>query len=68
MMKFFAIVELLLKIIGQYEQFADHMEAQRKKKRIEKDQARDAAVDQAVKAKTPEEAYAAQDAIVHNKP
>lgn len=64
----FAVIEIVLKLFGLWEQFGIYMDAKRLKDAEEKSQRRDEAVDNAVKATTPEDAYAAQDGVASNEP
>ena len=64
----FAIVALLLKVFGLWEQFGQYMDDKREKERVARDQARDAAVDKQKEAQTEEDFDKAQDAIAGNTP
>lgn len=64
----FSIIQLILKLIGLWEQFMDWSEKKRIADREDRRQQRDKAVDDAVKSQTEEEFNEAQDRISRNLP
>ena len=64
----FLTIEALLKLVGLYNQFMDWSDKRRQAEIEEKEQRRDEAIDKAKEAKTPEEAWDAQEGIVSNEP
>lgn len=64
----FAVIQLLLKAIGLWEQFLDYAEKQKIAEAEKRNQDRNKAVDEQKNAKTEEEFDRAQDKIVDNSP
>lgn len=64
----FAVIELLLKLIGLWGQFSDYVDKKRTAEAEERRQRRDQAVDDLKNAKTEEEFNEAQSRIVNNPP
>lgn len=64
----FAVIEVLLKLMGLYDGFINYLDAKRLAEDEAKRQAREGAVDDAAKAQTPDDAYRAQDGVVSNDP
>ena len=64
----FDLIRLLLAFFGMWEQFCNYTDKVRQAAADKKNQDRDKAVDDATKAKTPEDAWKAQDGIVTNEP
>lgn len=63
-MGFFEIISLILKLIGLWEGMLDFIDKKYTADMEKRRQAREKAVDDAVKAETPDEAFDAQDGIV----
>lgn len=66
--QFFAVVQLLLKLIGLWEQFLSWSDAKRIADAEQNRQERNAAVDEQKTAKTEEDFDKAQDSIVNHIP
>lgn len=64
MTQIFLLITFALKALGYWEDFLDHVEVQRRVDAEKMRQARSLALNDAAKAKTPEEAFAAQKRIV----
>lgn len=64
----FIIIRLILTAFGLWESFLSYGDANREKKRVEKDQKRDKAVDEQKDAQTEEEFDKNQDTIGGSKP
>ncbi len=68
MSTFFAIIRILLGLIGAWESFLAYTDKIRAAEAEKKNQDRDKAIDAAQVAKTPEEAWDAQTKVVDNIP
>lgn len=68
LLQIFAVIQLLLKLIGLWEQFSQWTIDKAIADREERKQARDKAVDAQQKAQTEEEFNRAQDEITRNLP
>lgn len=64
----FLLIRMILTAFGLWESFLSYGDANREKKRVEKDQNRDKAVDDQKSAQTEDEFDKAQDAIGSSKP
>lgn len=64
----FLLIRMILTAFGLWESFLSYGDANREKKRVEKDQNRDKAVDDQKNAQTEDEFDKAQDAIGSSKP
>lgn len=65
---FFALIRLILKALDLFEGFLDSIDQADIAAREVRRQKREQAVDDAAKAKTPEEAFNAQERIIDNQP
>lgn len=65
-MGFFDLISLVLKLVGLWEGFLDFLDKKHSAELELRRQRREAALDQAEKAETPEDAFAAQDKILDN--
>ena len=68
MLRAFLLIELLLKLIGLWEQFSSYVQAQKLIEDEEKRQRREKAIEDSKKAETDEEIWKSQDGIVDNSP
>lgn len=67
-MGFFAIIELILKLIGLWNEFGDYMDVKRKADIEKRRQERDKAIDDSKQAETDSEIWDTQDRITGRKP
>lgn len=64
----FALLEVILRLFGLWDGLVNYLDAKRLADEQKKAQDRDAAVDKAKSAKTPDDAYDAQSGIVNSEP
>lgn len=64
----FLLIEVILRLFKLWDSFGTFVDDKREKDRIERDQARDKAVDKQKNAQTEEEFDSSQGKIVKNKP
>lgn len=64
----FLLIEVILRLFKLWDSFGTFVDDKREKDRIERDQARDKAVDKQKNAQTEEEFDKAQDDIARNSP
>jgi hypothetical protein len=64
----FDLIRLLLAFFGMWEEFCNYTDKIRAAAAEKKNQDRDKAIDDAKKAKTPEDAWKAQDGVVDSQP
>lgn len=67
-MSFFAVIEAILKILNLWDAFLAYTDKVRAAEAQKKNQDRDQAIEDAQNAKTPDDAYKAQDGVIDSEP